>query len=64
VSRERREKRGEKRRERREKRGEKRGERREKRDNKLGPNPRWETLKRKSSDSKDDENFNVSVQFR
>eukprot|EP00026_Physarum_polycephalum_P000845 Phypoly_transcript_00846.p1 GENE.Phypoly_transcript_00846~~Phypoly_transcript_00846.p1 ORF type:complete len:1283 (+),score=292.23 Phypoly_transcript_00846:83-3931(+) len=31
---------------------------------KLGPNPRWETLKRKSSDSKDDENFNVSVQFK
>jgi hypothetical protein len=31
---------------------------------KLGPSPRWETLKRKTSSSKDDENFNVSIQFR
>jgi hypothetical protein len=31
---------------------------------KLGPNPRWETLKRKTSSSKDVENFNVSIQFK
>jgi hypothetical protein len=31
---------------------------------KFGPNPRWETLKRKTSSSKDDEHFSVSVQFR